>query len=190
MFIDFVALMLINMVVGFVLLAMFVFRFPEHEEIKRLTAGFFVVGFIALATGFYTVFTWPLPGSYNISFGGLSVMFGMLLFAIGLALSLKWDYIGLAVYALFAGIVAILVGARIINLGLTKETILAGFGFIFSGLSALMALPVYYARTSTAVKVVTIIFILIAGIIWGITGYGAYWEHLKGFEKWQPPTLR
>jgi uncharacterized membrane protein len=45
------------------------------------------------------------------------------------------------IYAFFAGVAAILVGLRIINLGLTTQSILSGLGFILSGLGGVCATP-------------------------------------------------
>ena len=69
MFIDYITLMLINMVAGLVLLADFVYRGLDGANPKRWIPGFGLVGAIALVTGLHMTLTWPVPGSFNISFG-------------------------------------------------------------------------------------------------------------------------
>ena len=77
MFIDYLTLMLMNLSAGLVIMAFFVFRFLDKDR-KKMVPGFLASGFLALITGLRVIFTWPLPGSYNIplekcpSFSGCS----------------------------------------------------------------------------------------------------------------------
>jgi uncharacterized membrane protein len=52
-------------------------------------------GFVALATGLHMIWNWPLPGSYNIAIGDLSVLFGIVFLGTALALAMSWrlDYL-------------------------------------------------------------------------------------------------
>jgi putative membrane protein len=43
----------------------------------------------------------------------------------------------LAIYVFFAGIAAVVIGIRIMNLGLTKQPFLSGVGFILTGLAGI-----------------------------------------------------
>ncbi len=73
MFIDYITLMLINLAAGLSLLSAYVYRGLDEPVQKRWVPGFGVVGAIALVTGLHMVFTWAVPGSYNIAFGETSV---------------------------------------------------------------------------------------------------------------------
>ncbi|HUX12999.1 MAG TPA: DUF981 domain-containing protein [Spirochaetia bacterium] len=185
MFIDFLALMLINLVAGMVLFAVYFFFFLEEGQ-KKMAPGFLVVGFLQLVTGLRVIFTWPIPGSFNITFGEPAVLFGALFFTLGLALLLDWDLLSLGIVAILAGFVAIVVGIRIANLGFTKEPIVAMLGYLLTGIVAVAALPGYYLRQYTIVRVLVALAALGAAIIWAITGFGSYWGHPESFAKWKP----
>src|SRR3990167_4250520 len=78
MFIDYVPLMLINMASGLCLLAACLRKANNPVVEKHWASGFLMSGAVALACGFHMVFNWPLPGSYNVAFGELSVLLGIL----------------------------------------------------------------------------------------------------------------
>jgi putative membrane protein len=185
MFIDYVALMLVNLAASLVLLAVFVLKFLETDG-RRMAAGFLLTGFIAAITGLYMIFTWPLPSSYNIAFGELYVMFGAAVFVLGLALLYGWDLLPIAIFGAFAGVAAVVVGVRILQRGMTDSPPLAALGFVATGLSAILSLPLYAARTSRALKVIVVILALGAAVIWAFTGFGSYWKHLESFAGWKP----
>lgn len=186
MFIDYLPLMLINMVAGYFLLAFFVYRGLVEEAKQKWAPPFFMVGLVAFLTGLHMVFTWPLPGSYNIAFGENSVLFGAVFLATGWALSKNWELLPVALYGLVAGIMAIVTGTRIINQGMTQAPLLSGLGFILSGLAGIMAPAVLYTYTRGAVHRVGMGVLVIAGLIWAVVGYMAIWGHLERMAGWVP----
>jgi putative membrane protein len=185
MFIDYVALMLVNLSAGLVLLALFVLKFMSSDG-KRLAPGFLVTGFIAAATGLHMIFTWPLPSSYNIAFGELYVMFGVVVFVVGLALARGWDLLPLSIFAVFAGLASVVVGVRIAQRGMTNSPPLATLGFVLTGLAAILSLPLYLVKNSRILKAVVIVLLVAAAAIWAFIGFGAYWKHLESFAGWKP----
>ena len=118
MFIDFLDLMLINLFAGLSLLALYIYKNPGDSDQKNWVPGFATVGVIALVTGFFMVFTWPLPSSFNIAFGSPSILFGALFLAAAFSLAKNWDPGGLAIYALIAGSVNYLILIGLSNMGL------------------------------------------------------------------------
>jgi len=190
MFIDYLTIMLINLVAGFVLLAYFVYRGLDGIDWVVWVPGFTIVGIIGLATGLHMTFTWPLVSSFNIAFGEMSTLFGVLFLGAALALALNWGLLTVAIYAIVAGIAAIVVGARIIDLGLTQQPVISGIGFILSGLTAVLLLPVLYWLTARPFRIAFAVVALIAAAIWALTGYSAYWAHLETFAGWVPFPLR
>jgi putative membrane protein len=185
MFIDYVALMLVNLSASLVLLALFVLKFLSSDG-KRLAPGFLVTGFIAAATGLHMIFTWPLPSSYNIAFGELYVMFAVVIFVVGLALARGWDLLPLSIFAVFAGLASVVVGVRIAQRGMTNSPPLATLGFVLTGLAAILSLPLYMAKNSRILKAVVIVLLVAAAAIWAFIGFGAYWKHLESFAGWKP----
>ncbi|XGV94805.1 MAG: DUF981 family protein [Leptolyngbya sp. BL-A-14] len=190
MFIDYLSLMLINLVAGFVLLATFVYFGLEGKNPKRWIPGFGMTGIIALITGFHTVFNWILPSSYNIAFGELSVLFGIVFLGASVALAQGWDLHTVTLYAFFAGLAAILIGVRVISLGMTKASLLSGIGFIFSGLGGVFAAPTLYWHLNSRLKLIGATILMVAALIWAFNGYQAYWDHLEAYLKWMPSTMR
>jgi hypothetical protein len=57
----------------------------------------------------------------------------------------------LAIYVFFAGIAAVVIGIRIMNLGLTKQPFLSGVGFILTGLAGICAAPTLYLKINRAI---------------------------------------
>lgn len=191
MFINYITLMLINMAAGLVLLADFVYRGLDGANLKRWIPGFGLVGAIALVTGLHMMWTWPVPGSFNVSFGETTVLFGGLYIAAAIAIAQGWDLLTLAIYAFFAGLTAMVVGVRIIDLGLTRRPLVAGLGFMLTGLGGVLAAPtLVYLRGNKTWRLVGAAVLLVAAAIWAFTGYMAYWGHIEGFSDWQPPTMR
>jgi putative membrane protein len=188
MFIDYLTLMLINISAGLFIMALFVFRYFDSER-KRTAPGFLITGFVSLLTGFHEIFTWPIPGSYNIPFGELATLFGVIFFGLGLALLLDWDLLTLGIYATFAGAASIVLGARIYDLRMTSEPLVASAGFILTGLMALLSLPVYFLRKHLLVRILASLGLLGAAAIWATIGYLAYWQHLQAFSKWVPALM-
>ncbi len=191
MFIDYITLMLINMVAGLVLLAGFVYQGVGHSHAKQWIPGFGMAGAIAIVTGLHMTFTWPIQGSYNIAFGETSVLFGVLFVGASVCLAMGWDLLSLAIYAFFAGLAAIVIGARIIDLGLTRLPLMSGLGFILTGLGGVASVPtLLYFKTNRTWRILGAAVLLSAAFIWALSGYLAYWSHLEMFQKWMPETLR
>lgn len=191
MFIDYITLMLINMVSGLVLLAYYVYSGLDHVQQKRWIPGFGITGAIALTTGLHMTFTWAVPGSFNIAFGETSLLFGALFIGAAISLAQNWELITLAIYSFFAGLVSIVVGARVINLGLTNQPLISGLGFLLTGFAGVCALPtLLYFKQNRAWRTFGAIILLTAALIWAVVGYQAYWSHLESFRKWVPAPMR
>lgn len=189
MFIDYLTLMLTNLVVALVLFALFMGRLIDKDA-KKVVPGFLLTGFIALMAGFRMIFTWPLPGPYNFAYGEMTVFYGGFFFMAGLAIVFSWDLITIGIYAFFAGIASVVIGVRILNLNLTKEPLLAAGGFILTGLSSILTLPALFFKKARVLRIILAILLLVCAVIWAFTGYAAYWQHFDAFAKWAPATMK
>jgi len=190
MLIDYLTLMLVNMVAGLVILALYVYRGLDDRDQTRWVPAFGISGLIAVLTGLHMTFTWPLPGAFNIPYGELSVFFGFLLLGAAISIAKGWNLLILGVYGFFAGLAAIIVGLRFMDLGLSKQPTLSGIGLILTGLGGVFAAPTLHMRSRRLFRVIGALVLLAAAIIWAITGYTAYWNHLADFANWVPATLR
>jgi len=194
--IDYLTLMLVNMTAGLVVLAHYVYRGIAAENKKPWVAGFAITGFIAVTTGLHMSLTWPLPGSHNILFGEPTVLFGTLFLGAALALVNDWEMSTVSIYAFFAGVAAVVLGARVIDMGLTRSPIVAGAGYILSGLGGVLAWlccllePIASLRTSRSLRVIGALVLLGAALIWALIGYNAYWGHIESFADYVPPLMR
>jgi len=183
-FVDWLTLLLVNMMVALILHALFMWKFIEKDP-KKIVPGFLLVGAIALIAGFRMVFNWPLPGPYNIIYGELSVLLGGFFFMAGLSVVFGWDLLTIGIYALFGGAVSVLMGIRIWVSAMTSEPLVAGLGFVVTGVTAAatlpgIALPWKWLRWLVALGA------LGSAIIWIVVGFPAYWAHIDAFAKWAP----
>jgi putative membrane protein len=190
-FIDYITLMLINMVAGLVLLAYYVYAGLDDPYQNKWIPGFGITGAIALTTGLHMTLTWTVRGSFNIAFGETSVLFGILFIGTSISLAKGWELITLGIYGFFAGLVAILIGVRLMNLGLTKQPILSGIGFILTGLAGVCAVPtLLYFKNNRWWRSIGAVVLIAAALIWALIGYMAYWSHLDSFQQWIPSPMR
>lgn len=189
MFIDYVSLMLINMGAGLFILALYVLKGLDSKDQRMWIPGFAISGLIALINGFHMIWTWPLPGSYNMAYGEMSILLGFLFLGTAISLAMEWGLIILGVYAFFSGIAAVLIGIQIKNLGLTLNPKLTYIGFVLSGLGGIFSSLVVYLRRNNIIRSIGAIILLVTAVIWLYTGYMAYWAHMKSLSKWVPAIM-
>ena len=186
MFLDYVTLMLINMVGGLVILAWYVYSGMSDPDQKRWAPAFAMPGLVGLIFGVHMTLTWPLPGSYNVAYGEMSILLSILFVSTALALSKGWDLHMIAIYAFFAGLAAVVVGIRFIDLKMTNNPTVSGIGFILTGMCGICALPTLNHRHNRTIRFIGFLVIMFAALIWAYTGYSAYWGHLSSFSQYQP----
>ncbi len=185
MFIDNLTLMLINMVAALIVHALYMGWLKDRDP-KMAIPGYLITGAIAAIAGFHMVFSWPLPGSYNIIYGEMSVFLGMFFFGAGIAIAFGWSLITVGIPAFLAGAASILLGIRILNLNLTSEPIVAALGFVATGATAMLTLPVFVFPKQKWLQILVVIGALGSALVWIFVGYPAYWQHIDAFSKWAP----
>jgi putative membrane protein len=177
-FIDYVSLMLINMAAGLVILALFISKDIDRENNQHWAPAFALPGIIAAVCGLAMIFSWPLPKPYNIAYGETSVLLGFLFLAAAWSIAKGWQLFPLGIFAFFAGIAAVIIGIRIINLGLTLTPLVSGVGFILTGSGGIFAEIVILGHRSKWLRGIGALVLLAAAIIWALTAYLEYWTHL------------
>jgi putative membrane protein len=190
MFIDYLTLMLINLVAGLTLLAAYVYSGLDEPNQKRWIPGFGLSGAIALVTGLHMTLTWPVIGSFNIAYGETSVLFGVLFVGTSVALAMGWEMLTLSIYGFFSGLVLFVIGARFIDLGLTPMPLRVGVGFILVGLGGVLSAPTLYFKKNRLLRTIGAIVLIVAVLIFLSIGLESYWSHLANFSKWQPLPAR
>ena len=190
MFVDYLTLIMINLVAGTALLAYYIYAGMDAKDQRPYAAGFGVVGLLGIILGLALTFTWPLPGSYNIGYGEATTLFGVVFLGAAIALSQGWDLIPVAIYGFFAGVGAVIVGIRIISLGLTKEPILSGIGFIMAGLGGVLPAPLLgLLKKNKTFRLIAALVVLVTALLLAVTFYTSLWGHLASFAKWMPATM-
>lgn len=188
MFIDYLTLMLVNMVAGLCILAAYLWKGMDESDQAKWAAAFAMPGFVALVCGLHMTCTWPLPGSFNSAYGELSVLFGVLFAGAAVALAKGWDLLPVALYAPFAGLASLVIGVRFVDLGLSNAPLMTGAGFVLTGLAGLFAAPTIYFKSSRALRAVGVLVLLAAAAVWALTGYVSFWMHMETFANWAPAS--
>ncbi|HEY3310424.1 MAG TPA: DUF981 domain-containing protein [Anaerolineales bacterium] len=190
MFIDYLTLIMVNMIAGTSLLAYYLWKGLDEKDQRPYAAPFGAVGLLALILGVQMATSWPLPGSYNIAFGEATTLFGITFLAAAVAFSQGWDLTPTTIVAFFAGVYAVLAGVRILSLGMTKEPILSAVGFVLAGLGGIFSAPFFmYFKNNKTFRMLAILVLLATVAIWAVTFYGSLWGHLEGFAKYLPATM-
>lgn len=178
MFIDYVTLMLINMVGQLVILAFFLYKGMDSQDKASWAPAFGTAGLVGVICGFMMIFTSPLPKPYSMAFGEMTVLMSILFVAAAWTLAKDWNLLPLGIYAFFAGLAAILLGVQIIHLSLTAVPVLSGAGFIITGLGGVFAGFTLWPREMKVFRIIGALVMLAAAVIWALTAYMAYWQHM------------
>lgn len=191
MFIDYLTLVLINVVAGLVMLAYYLWKGIDQEDQKPWAAGFFFVGLLSFLTGLHISFTWPLPGAYNVAFGDTTTLFGMTFLIASVGLWKGWNLIPASLFGFFAGMDSLIYGLRIYSLQITQAPLISSLGFIFAGLAGIFSAPfMLWFKNNKAVRVIVILLALAAAAILFATFVGSAWDHMDSFAQWVPATMK
>lgn len=177
--IDYLSLMLINMVSALVVLAVFLWWGLGREDTRSWAPVFGISGLVATVCGFVMTFTWPIPKPFNSIYGETSVLLGVLFLGAAWALARGWNLLPLGIYAFFSGLVALVIGVRLIHLSLTPAPLLPGAGFILTGLGGVCAWAILWRPDIQASRALGALVMLAAAVIWASTAFIAYWSHMK-----------
>ncbi len=177
--IDYVTLLLVNMVSALVVLAAFLWWGLGRADTRHWTPVFGISGLVATVAGLAMTFTEPIPKPFSMAYGEMSVLLGVLFLGAAWALARGWSLLPLGIYAFVAGWAAILIGIRFIDLSLTPIPLLPGAGFILTGLGGVCAGAVLWKQDARALRLTGALVMLAAAAIWAATAAVGYWAHLK-----------
>ena len=189
MFVDFLSLLLFNTVAGYLVLACFVFLGIDDVSRRRWAAPFAVTGLVAFLSGLRLVWTWPLPGSYNVAFGEMTTLFGAIMLGLALALSRDWNLMPIAAYAIVGCLAAMVTGFRVVKLGLTNAPRMSGLAFVLAGLSGICVIAALAMPKNKSFRVSAGIVIVGTALVWAMIAFGAYSMHLQSFAKYMPAGM-
>ncbi len=150
-FIDILALeeatlLIAAVLIGYVgVIGFFAMRRNDPPGLKSALRGAAIpigsLGVVVTTLAIWGEVAWPLPGSYNILFTDVYLLFGLTLviLAVSMAGALKLQYAGL--FALAAGGVSIAYGWAGYGLGMTKEPLETFLLYGAFGLAGILAFP-------------------------------------------------
>jgi putative membrane protein len=84
---------------------------------------------------------------------------------------------------------AIVIGIHMMDLGLTKEPVWPAC-FLTAGVGGVLTPAVWQWRKIRGLTLLTATILGIAGLIWAVTGYSAFWAYIFDGVKYLPPGLR
>lgn len=177
--IDYVTLLLVNMVAGLTVLATFLWWGIGQENRRDWAPAFGISGFVGTVAGFAMTFTWPIPAPYASAYGEMSVLLGVLFLGAAWTLHCGWRLYPLGIYAFFPGVAAIVIGVQFIHLSLTPIPVMAGTGFIITGIGGIFAGVTLWRQKMRAVRILGGLAMLAAAVFWVPTTYMGYWMHMK-----------
>ncbi len=189
MFTDYLMVMLIGLASGFIMLADLLYRNPDPEHRQAWAGGFFAAGLLGLVTSVPMILTWPLPGSYNIAFGEPALFLSVAYIGAAITLAMRWNPVIPAVYVFFGGLLAVVLGIRIFDLGMTKEPLVTAIGYVAAGLGGMLTLPAANWRHRRILALSAAALLCLAAAIFLVMGYEAAWSHLSSFASYVPATL-
>jgi len=193
MFIDYLTLFMADIVAGLGVLIWFVWKGMDLDKSKPVVPAFSAVGLLAVITGLHMVFTWPLPGVHNIVFGEPFVLYGFVFLAAALSLAKGWDLTPTTIFALFAGIYAVILGACILRYGITRQPAMSALSYIAAGLIGVLSPVVWKWKDKKIIRILAIILLALTLLLWFITMYGSLTGHANpagSFGKWSPLPMR
>jgi uncharacterized membrane protein len=124
------------------------------EKNKSLKHGFAVAigacGFYLFLSGVAISFIWPFAisgGVYNVLFGGIATLGGLVLLAGALALFLNADLRPVTYLAAVTGLYAAVDAYAIISNGLTNSPLLAALGYLSFTAPALLSVPATHSKS-------------------------------------------
>jgi putative membrane protein len=192
--IDYVTLLLVNMVCALVVLAFFLWCGLGHMDTGHWAPAFGICGLVATSAGFAMTLTSPIPKPFSMAYGEMSVLLGVLFLGAAWALMRGWSLLPLSIYAFFAGAAAIVLGVRFIDLSLTPVPLLPGAGFILTGLGGVGAGAALWRHDIKTLRLAGALVMLAAAAIWAFTAGMGYWAHMKveppsqTATSWLPPS--
>ena len=127
---------------------------PIEEKSRSLKLGFATAigacGLYLFLSGVAISFIWPFAisgGVYNVLFGGIATLGGLVLLAGALALFLNADLRPVTYLAAVAGVYSVVDAYAIVSNGLTSSPLLAALGYLSFSAPAFLSVPAAHSKS-------------------------------------------
>ncbi len=168
---------------------------PANVE-KTLRLAMFPLGFlggIITILGLWQEMVWPFPAGtslYNIAFGDVYLVFGVILLAVASTIALKQKLQIVGFFALLGGLMAIYYGFIIYTEGLTKSPLGTLAMYVSFGIAGIFTYPATYAYDSMTegkkpgmtfgtTLIIFWLFFIFAAVFAAVIGVPAVLEHIQ-----------
>lgn len=152
---------------------------------KKLRTGFAAAigaaGFYLFITGISYGLLWRLTsngGIYNILFGGVAALGGLVLIATAVALFLNGGLSVVSYFAATVGLYAAVDAYAMVNYGLTSNPTLAALAYLSFAAAAFLSVPATHSDNK-ALRYLFALFAFLFAIAWLYQGANFTWSHLK-----------
>jgi uncharacterized membrane protein len=143
---------------------------PVEQKHRSLKRGFAVAigacGFYLFLSGVAISFMWPFVisnGVYNVLFGGIATLGGLVLLAGASALFLNADLRPATYLAAVAGLYAVVDAYAILSNGLTSSPLLAALGYLSFTAPAFLSVPAAHSKSRAWRWLFTVFALVFAG---------------------------
>jgi uncharacterized membrane protein len=123
----------------------------KNQSLRRgIAAAIGACGLYLFLSGFAISLIWPFAISdrvYNVLFGGIATLGGLVLLAGAYALFLNADLRSVSYLAAIAGLYAAVDAYAIISNGLTESPLLAALGYLSFTAPAILSIPAAHAKS-------------------------------------------
>jgi uncharacterized membrane protein len=155
------------------------------EEASGLRLGFAVAGgaagFYLFLSGAVICFMWPFSiasGVYNILFGGVATLGGLLLLASSVALAKDVDLRPVSYFAAVVGVYAIVDAYAIVTFNLTNAPLLSALGYLSFAAPAILSVPALHFGTKRW-RIVFALFAFLFAAAWLYQAANFTFAHLN-----------
>jgi len=181
-----------DIVISAVLLGVAALRLPYkassgsvEEEDKNLRKGFAIAlgasGWYLFITGMAISFTWPFAtsgGVYNILFGGVAALGGLVLVATSGALFFNAGLSFVSYFAVVAGLYAVVDAVAMVNYRLTRSPELSALAYLSFAAVAFLSVPTTHTDNKWLRRLFAVFAFLFA-IAWLYQAANFTWGHLQ-----------
>jgi putative membrane protein len=155
------------------------------EKSRAVRIGFSLAlggsGFYLFLTGIMISLTWPFDmsgGVYNVLFGGVASLGGLVLMAGAACLGFDVSLRPVSYVAFVAGVYAVVDAFAMFSYGLTSSPLMSGLGYLAFAAPAFLSVPAAHL-SGRRWRLIFAVFAFVFAVAWMYMAASFTWAHLK-----------